>query len=367
MTLVSLLILSPSWLAPAWFGPATVDAQLPTAGNPFSPAENDVRCVFNQRGRRFERLAYFSQGKWHVTLAAPAGGTYEAQFTLNGKPVGSPLKTTLTPAKDGDFILRSGTRFKTTSGKPFVPFGHNFGWQNGTDASYPKQLADMRAAGLNWTRVWSNSWDGKNPFVPKEPSTKLVLGTIDEPSLDRWDMVVAECEKNAIKLQFVFFHHGLFSTTTDPNWNTHPWNKANGGFLADPTDFFVDAKAKELTKAWLRYGVARWGHSTSIMAWELFNEVQWVDAAKLHPERIPDVEAWHKEMGAYLRSIDPYKHLVTSSSNEALPSSVFETMDYDQPHTYPPSIYGALLGAPVPKGKPIFFGEFGLGGGGGSG
>ena len=199
MTLATLLI-----LAPAWFGPATVDANLPTTGNPFSPVENDVRCVFTQRGRRYERLAYFARGAWHATLAAPAGGAYEARFTVNGTPIGAPAKVTLAPAKDGDFILLNGTRFKTTSGKPYVPFGHNFGWQNGADASYPKQLGDMRAAGLNWTRVWSNSWDGKNPYVPRESSTKLTLGMMDEPSLERWDMVVSECEKNAIKLQFVF-------------------------------------------------------------------------------------------------------------------------------------------------------------------
>jgi hypothetical protein len=102
------------------------------------------------------------------------------------------------------------------------------------------------------------------------------------------------------------------------------------------------------------------------MAWELFNEVQWVDAVKLHPERIPDVIAWHKEMGDYVRSIDPYHHLVTSSSSETLDPRVFAAMDYLQPHTYPPSIYGAILGTAVPKDRPLFYGEIGPGGRGSS-
>ena len=361
------MTLLPLLLAPAWFGPATIDQVFPTSGNPFAPTENDVRCVFTARGRRYERLAYFAHGAWHATLAASKGGAYEARFFLNGNPVGTIGRVTLAPAKDGEFVLRDGTRFRTTSGRPFVPFGHNFGWQNGADASYPKQLADMRAAGLNWTRVWSDSWDGKNPYVPQARTTKVEPGWMIEPALDRWSMVVDECEKDAIRLQFVLFHHGLFSTTTDPNWGDHPWNKANGGFLADPTDFFSDPEAKRLTKAWLRYAVARWGHSTAIMAWELFNEVQWVDAIRVHPERVADVVAWHREMGDYVRSIDPYHHLVVSSSNENLPPAVFETMDYEQPHTYPASVFGAVLGAPVPKGRPIFFGELGPGGGGGAG
>jgi hypothetical protein len=347
-------------LAPAWYGPVTVGQAFPTTGNPFSPTENDVRVVFTRPGKRLERLAYFAKGQWHATLAADTGGEYQAQFIRNGKNVGTPAKVTLKKAKDGDFVLRDGRRFKLTSGKSFIPFGHNFGWQGGRDASYEKQLRDMAQAGLNWTRVWANSWDTKNPFVPPDEKTKIPLGTMYEPALDRWDMVVENCERNDVKFQFVLFHHGLFSTTTDANWNTHPWNKANGGFLERANDFFTDSQAKTLSKAWLRYAVARWGHSTSVMAWELFNEVQWVDKTK-ETNGWDTVASWHGEMAQYLRSIDPYRHLVTSSSE--VPASVYEAMDFEQPHTYPPSVYGALLGAKTPDDKPLFFGEFGGDGG----
>lgn len=346
-------------LAPAWYGPVTVDQALSTTGNPFSPTENDVRVIFSRPGKRIERLAYFAKGQWHATLAADAGGDYRAQFTLNGKPVGSPTKVTLGRAKDSDFVLRDGRRFKLTSGKPFIPFGHNYGWES-RDATYPKQLGDMAKAGLNWTRVWANSWDTKNPFVPAEATAKIPLGSMHEPALDRWDMVVENCEKNAVKFQFVLFHHGLFSTTTDANWNGHPWNKANGGFLEKASDFFTDPQAKTLSKAWLRYAVARWGHSTSVMAWELFNEVQWVDKVK-EPGGWDTVASWHAEMAQYLRSIDAYHHLVASSSE--VDPKVYAPMDFEQPHTYPPSVYGALLGAKVPTDKPLFFGEFGGDGG----
>jgi len=122
----------------------------------------------------------------------------------------------------------------------------------------------------------------------------------------------------------------------------------------------VNPRARSLTKDWLRYAIARWGHSPAVMAWELFNEVQWVDAAKKHPERIGDIVAWHREMGQFVRSLDPYHHLVTSSSSEELNPRVFETMDYLQPHSYPPSIFSAILSAPIPHDKPSFFGEFGV-------
>ncbi|MDR3690973.1 MAG: hypothetical protein P4L46_16460 [Fimbriimonas sp.] len=348
-------------LGTQWFGPVTVERTLPTTGNPFDSTANDVRVLFSRSTRHYERLAYFGQGKWHATLSAPEGGTYQAQFLINGKLApGEPITVALRPAEDSEFVRLNGKRFRLTSGKSYVPFGHNLAWQYGGAPSYATQLADMAKAGLNWTRIWANRWDGKSPFLPQDQTKKLETGWMNEPAFERWDSIVNECEKNHIKFQFVLFHHGLFSTTTDPNWGEHPWNVANGGFLADPTDFFVNPRARKLTRDWLRYAVARWGHSPAIMAWELFNEVQWVDAVKKHPERIADVIAWHREMGDFVRSLDPYHHLVTSSSSEELSPKVFESMDYLQPHSYPPNLYAAILGAPIPKDKPSFFGEFGV-------
>jgi len=345
--------------APAWFGPATVTFPATPSGNPFSPEESDAKVIFRNAGNKLERLAYWSKDKWHATLSAPVGGVYTAQFVLNGRPQGERLKLRLEPAKLSEFVKLDKRRFKLSSGKPYIPLGHNFGWES-RDATFPKQLADMAAAGINWTRVWACSWDGKNPYVPQTDGTKIPLGTMWEPALDRWDMIVNECEKHGIKFQFVLFHHGSFSTTTDANWRTHPWNKENGGFLEKANDFFTDPTAKRLSKAWLRYAVARWGHSPSVMAWELFNEVQWVDKVK-EPGGWAVVAEWHTEMANYLRSLDPYKHLVTSSSE--VDPKVYAAMDYEQPHTYPPSVYGALLGAKLPADKPLFFGEFGGPGG----
>jgi hypothetical protein len=96
----------------------------------------------------------------------------------------------------------------------------------------------------------------------------------------RWDTIVEAADKNGIFFPDGLQHHGQYSTRTNPNWGENPWNAANGGFLAKPEDFFTDARAKALTKAKYRYIIARWGYSPSILAWELFNEVQYTDAAR---------------------------------------------------------------------------------------
>jgi hypothetical protein len=218
-------------------------------------------------------------------------------------------------------------------------------------------MTKMGQQGANWSRIWTSHWDGKNPFWP-DKGQRLAPRELWQGPLQTWDAIVDAADRAGVSFQFVLFHHGPYSTTTDSNWSDHPWNTKNGGFLADPTDFFVNPEAKKRAKIWLRYAVARYAHSPAIMAWELFNEVQWVDAIKKNPGRMADVAAWHKEMAAYVRSLDPYHHLLTSSSSESLDSHIFDSVDYMQPHTYPANVLASIGGYKF-KGKPGFFGEFG--------
>ncbi|HLO97542.1 MAG TPA: hypothetical protein VK171_03005, partial [Fimbriimonas sp.] len=118
-------------------------------------------------------------------------------------------------------------------------------------------------------------------------------------------------------------------------------------------------EAKRRTKMMLRYFVARFGYSHSIMAWELFNEVQFVEKIRKGGDWAT-VGKWHDEMGRYIKSIDPYKHLVTTSSE--LEKPIWKEMDYMQGHGYPPSVSGMLMGTENKWGKPMFFGEIGPGG-----
>jgi hypothetical protein len=54
----------------------------------------------------------------------------------------------------------------------------------------------------------------------------------------------------------------------------------------------------------MRYAVARWGYSTSVAAWEYFNEM---DPGK-------PTDRFYAEVGEYLEQIDPYNHLRTTST-----------------------------------------------------
>ena len=122
----------------------------------------------------------------------------------------------------------------------------------------------MGRNGVNWSRIWACNWDGKNPWWPTDdtpPSDQMW-----SKAFERWDQIVSAAEDAGISFQFVLFHHGAFSTRVNPNFPDHPWNKAKGGFLEKAADFFTDPEAKRRSKMWLRYAVARWGHSTSVMS-----------------------------------------------------------------------------------------------------
>ncbi|MCW5941743.1 MAG: hypothetical protein KIS66_05900 [Fimbriimonadaceae bacterium] len=361
----ALLAIAVASAAPVdWFGPATVEFRLETKGNPFDPAENDVRVRFaGPNGAVENRMAFYDgEGRWKAVLVANRKGRYVPSVQVNGHPADvRPAALDLAERLPLGFVRRHPdhvNRFRYDDGSPYWPVGHNLGWQ-GPGTSMADQIAMIGKNGGNWTRIWACHWDGKNPWWPQDDA-HADLSQLWFPAIHKWDALVAACEKARVPMQLVLFHHGAFSSTVNANWPDHPWNAKNGGFLKSATEFFTDAEAKRRAKMWLRYAVARWGHSPGILAWELFNEVEWVDAR--YANKWDTIADWHAEMARYLRSLDPYRHLITSSSAMDQ-KALWAEMDYGQPHTYPVSVTNAVAGEPPLPGKPFFFGEFGGGGG----
>ena len=120
-------------------------------------------------------------------------------------------------------------------------------------------------------------------------------------------------------------------------WHANPYNAENGGPAASPLEFFILDEARAVYKNRLRYLIARWGYSTHLIIWEFWNEID-------HPKWCQDwnfvkntVANWHREMGAYLRKVDPYHHLISTSfsheNNQPLIWNLSE-MDVVQAHNY---------------------------------
>jgi hypothetical protein len=313
---------------------------------------------------------------WSVRARATALGTYqlgavketeaEGLVVREAKKLGPgkrTVKRTADPRGAIGIDPRDPRRFAFADGTPFVPLGGNLAWPVGPrDHYFAGAFAKFQMTGLNWTRIWMCHWGGTNlDWLPDDLAPSPPLGTLHLRVATFWDSIVESAEEHDIHFQLVLQHHGQWSTGANANWQFNPWNVANGGFLSSPKQFFSDPKARELTKLKYRYIVARWGYSTAIMAWELFNEVMWTDARAGTPADNAAVAAWHAEMADYVRTLDPYHHLVTTSDDD-LDHPLYAKMDFLQPHLYATNLLPSVRHfdlAPSSLDRPIFYGEVG--------
>lgn len=331
-------------------------------GNPFDYTANDVQATFRAPdGRELTRPAFYDGGTtWRARLSPDVTGDWRlAKVTLKGatQPITAAPRHVEALTDHGLIRLAAdGGGFVFDDGTPYYPLGCNVGWGN-RDHDVPYYLTKQGEAGTNWSRIWMTHFDSRNLEWTWDDQPRI--GQLSLKAAQRWDAIVTAAEAQGIRLQIVLQHHGQYSTRTNPNWNQNPFNQANGGFLATPQEFFANPRAIALTKAKYRYIIARWGYSPAVMAWELFNEVQYTDTTSGAGKEA--VGQWHRDMAAFLREQDADHHLVTTSSDLDLP--IWDAMDYYQPHTYPSDPVTAIA-AQDPKSydKPIFYGEIGPGG-----
>mgnify|MGYP001157829256 CR=1 FL=1 len=338
------------------------------ASDPFDYAATDVKVRIREPDSSAVVLPAFFDGgtTWRVRHTPKTPGLYEiAEITLNGVPAvfsgltASNWVVAGPPSGAGHIRVDPANprRFVTENGRRYFPVGHNVGWNASVSNDFPRMFQRMGAARENWARVWmTHFYESLNLDWPKVDNT---YGKLNLTVARRWDLIVGEAEKAGLALQMVFQHHGQYSTTVNPNWNENPYNLANGGFLTNATQFFTDATAKALTKRKLRYAIARWGYSPAILAWELWNEVQYTDAA--NAGQWTAIAAWHDEMAAFIRAHDPYGHLITTSSD--LSRDYWGAMDYYQHHNYASDMVTSSRDGASPPAqwpvKPCFDGESG--------
>jgi hypothetical protein len=237
---------------------------------------------------------------------------------------------------------------------------------------FDRLLRKLSDAGGNYVRLWQEYYVPRDVSVVAGPGdasftgfpleTQITgLGRYDLASAWRLDKVAELCEELDIYWQLTSEMVVWWKLRHPHRWKRNPYNAANGGPCINPADYLVSPDAKELVQRRLRYNVARWGWTTKLVAWELWNEVDNLDGFE------PDSNAeWHREMASYLKSIDPWKHLITTSWRDpqmfALPQ-----IDIVQAHSYFPAEADAAQYSLQdsdhlmrPYNKPFFFGEQGI-------
>ncbi|CAI7995235.1 Mannan endo-1,4-beta-mannosidase A, partial [Geodia barretti] len=273
--------------------------------------------------------------------------------------------------------------FQFTNKSTYYPVGENVCWvgENQGTYGYDDYFGKLAANGGNYARLWltDSAWD--------DLAVEVKVGNMSLANTWRLDYVVKLAEKLNIHLLMCTESFNYFCTSSSGSkvvtcpsliiiiilifvfkapcyWDQSYYNVANGGFLTKPSNFFTDGRAKADYKNRLRYLVARYGYSTSVFAWEFFNEVDICDDYNTAVQ----VE-WNEEMSSYLRSLDVCNHLIsTSFSNSNGDQTVqgLAALNFTMTHNYGSSDIAAATAQYASKKqmmykKPSYVAEFGIG------
>lgn len=329
---------------------------------------------------RVEVLTPSGAAGWRVRFSSPEAGRHKVtvRWRIDGRQgTVSPVMVNIASGSRPGFIRtspRNPQYLEHDNGRGFFPIGENLCMYEKREGTYyyDRTLAKLSANGGNYVRLWQEYYvpqdtsivagagDGSFTGFPLETQA-TGLGRYDLASAWRLDHVAGECERLDVYYQLAFEMTVWWQSRQKHRWPRNPYNAANGGPCQKPEDYFTNPKARELVKRRLRYSVARWGSSTHLAAWELWNEV---DNNENFDSRAN--EAWHREMAQYLKSIDPWQHLITTSWRDARMFALPE-ISIVQAHSYWGSEYDAATYTLQdtdhlmrPYGKPFFFGEQGV-------
>ncbi|MES2376191.1 MAG: DUF5060 domain-containing protein [Bacteroidota bacterium] len=327
-------------------------------------------------GKKLVLPCYYESGEsgkqslWKARFAPQEKGKYEYAFEFSkaGSVVARSKDAVFTVApsgKDGFLHSKSNWAFAFDSGKPFRGIGENIGWESrkSDDSKFFKDLQEkpkydyeymlpsLAAHGGNFFRTWVCAFN-------------LPLDWHRNFNSNRYEASDAYYNPSAIKKIDRLFNLcdslGLYVMLTLGPGNYSP---RDGGFSPSAADFFVNPKSKARYKNRLRYFVARWGYSTKVGAWEFFNEVDNVQFGNRNkPISADSIVTWHGEMSTYLKSLDPYHHLITTSiSHRDLKGmNDLPSLDFNQKHIYKntASIPASIARYEWDFNKPYVIGEY---------
>ena len=338
--------------------------------NPYRQEEAKLNIIFvAPHGQTFILPAYYERGKsgeqsfWKARFTPREVGKYSfvAIYSQPGmESVSNPILLDVKQGNGHGFLhVNDNWTLRYEDGTLFRGVGENLCWESRvTDDSkyfsnlheqferfsYPAMLSKFAQLGGNFTRMWMCSWnfpiDRKKDFNNRRYSE--TSEPINESAAKRLDETLELCEKLDIKVMLCM----------------------GAGEMRTNKNFFVSREERARYHNRLRYIVARWGYSTSIAMWEFFNEIdniQFRDSK--NPIPAEDIVSWHTEMSHYLRSIDPYQHIITTSISHRDLKGLNDIPDIDinQKHIYKQTsiIPETIVQYEHRHGKPYIIGEFG--------
>ncbi|MCE5238243.1 DUF5060 domain-containing protein [bacterium] len=240
-------------------------------------------------------------------------------------------------------------------GSGFFAIGHNLPGYHASRQLAETAMHKFAAAGENYNRWWLYSYNLGIEWTDK-------LGWYKQDAAARMDLALDWGKQLGLYYMMCLDTHQDFR---EGGWDRNPFNVKNGGPCEKAGEFFTNEQARTYYKKRLRYQVARWGYSPSVLCWEFGNEIEgWADSTDAI--KLP----WTREMSDTLNGMDPYRHLITTSfwSHTGPPEYwALPNIDIVQTHLYTNN--DGNVAEPVRQmslkqwqefAKPHIFGEFGI-------
>jgi len=358
--------------------------------NPYNDSEIALNLHLTApSGKELLLPCYYESGKsdepsvWKARFAARESGPYRYFFELikNKRLIDQSDKSKLVVAasgKKGFLGPNNPWTFKYDNGELFRGIGENICWESRDEDdskhfenlhenakyNYDFMLKKLAENGGNFFRTWMIYWNLPVDWKTVRNNRRYQSTTLsyNESGMQHMDRLVELCDSLGIHMMLALESHAGFNGSA---WEMNNYNIVNGGHARTQLEFFTLPAAKEQYKNKLRLMVARYGYSPSIAAWEFFNEIDNVMYSGKPEDRIPDsvITAWHDEMSTWLKEIDPYDHMVTTSVShrDVKGMNDLKNIDINQRHYYKnteaiPSATKVYLQR---HGKPFIIGEFG--------
>lgn len=247
---------------------------------------------------------------WKVRFTPVQTGEYRYQVGVNnkGEKIQSPADVfTSVPYNANHGFVRIPTAvgtnplyFEYSDGTPF--FGVAMGEAGGSPSYFEMRYKRFAKAGGNFNRLFltggSLNIAELNP-TPERPDRGL--GKMNLENSWNLDQVLESGERLGIYHMLTLTNQWTFHN----RWEVHSYNKENGGILDSASDYWTNEEAMQYFEKQLRYHVARWGYSTSVFSWDLWNEYTAAPGSEL-ATAIP----WHQRMARYISSVDAFDHVI---------------------------------------------------------
>ena len=305
-------------------------------GSVISKTGFNYQTTFTKNGNGYYALRYNppKTGSYTFKMYIKASGeliyTKEGSFSVSNKE----------NTKGVISVTSNKLGFKFEDGSSYIPVGENIAWYNSAERRYNDYtmfLEGMVEGGFNFMRYWAAAWGSCLWWENITDYTNRLDEAYEQ------DLILEMMYENGIYVDLCFYHHGMFSASVNPMWkgSSNNWYTQKYGYnpysdvLTDGGKFFTDEYAIKWTKNYLKYEIARYTSYDSIMSYELFNEIDWVEGYEVNAGR-----NWHNEMATFINAIDYKDRMVTTSIKSDKGSSVatslyrLDAIDYVNYHVY---------------------------------